>query len=105
MSAPTLGTDTSGMARIIQTQREVLMASQHEHFMAMAIEEAKAATRHDAGDGANNFQSRTMPSPTWHDIMSYCDDEWLSAYCLHSGMDRLRAENELPGNLPRLPSP
>jgi hypothetical protein len=39
-----------------------------------------------------------MPSPTWQ---SYCDDEWLSAYYLHSGMDRLRAENALPGNLPR----
>jgi hypothetical protein len=43
MSAPPLGPAPSGMARIIQTQREVRMASQHEHFMAMAIEEAKAA--------------------------------------------------------------
>jgi hypothetical protein len=49
--------------------------------------------------------SLAMPSPKWHDIMSYCDYEWLSDYTYRAVMDRLRAEEALPPPPPPPPPP
>lgn len=32
----------------------------------------------DAGDGALGLNTAIMPGDSWHDIMSYCNNEWIS---------------------------
>jgi hypothetical protein len=68
---------------------------------------SQADVGYDEGDATNNLNlaALAMPSPKWHDIMSYCDYEWLSDYTYRAVMDRLRAEEALPPPPPPPPPP
>jgi hypothetical protein len=58
---------------------------------------------YDAGDVSNSLPSKALPSPMWHDMMSYCDYQWPSDYTYRGLMDRLRAENALPARVAPVP--
>jgi hypothetical protein len=47
----------------------------------------------DFGDEAMGLQSATMPGTSWHDLMTYCDYQWPSAYTYEGIRHRLLAEN------------
>jgi hypothetical protein len=50
----------------------------------------------DAGDPALGLPMRLMNGITSHDVMSYCDNEWLSSFTYGGVYDRLVAEAALP---------
>jgi DNA-binding beta-propeller fold protein YncE len=60
-----------------------------------------APVGYDEGDATHT--RRAMASPTWHDIMSYCDYEWLTDYTYRAAMNRLRDEDALPSRPPAPP--
>jgi hypothetical protein len=47
----------------------------------------------DVGDPANNIPLRALPGVVWHDLMSYCDFQWLSGFTYQGIRDRLAAED------------
>ena len=49
----------------------------------------------DVGDPAFNLPMAALPGTVWHDVMSYCPNEWLSSYTYEGILDRLVAENTL----------
>lgn len=49
----------------------------------------------DAGDGVLGLPLRVMNPITSHDVMSYCDDQWLSSFTYSGIYDRLIAEDAL----------
>jgi len=57
----------------------------------------------DVGDPGLGLPMRIMGGVDSHDVMSYCDDQWLSSFTYGGVYDRLVAENALPagagGNL------
>ncbi len=53
------------------------------------------------GDPAHQIPLQALPGVVWHDLMTYCDYQWLSSFTYQGIRDRLVAENQLPGG----PSP
>jgi hypothetical protein len=49
----------------------------------------------DVGDPANGIAMRALPGTQWHDVMTYCDRQWLSAYTYLGIRRRLEAEDAL----------
>lgn len=50
----------------------------------------------DFGDASNNaLPMRSLPGVLWHDVMSYCDNQWLSSFTYTGIRDRLIAEDSL----------
>ncbi|MET3721825.1 hypothetical protein [Arthrobacter sp. UYEF21] len=50
----------------------------------------------DVGDPANSLPMRALPGSQWHDVMTYCNSQWLSPYTYEGIRRRLVAENALP---------
>ena len=50
----------------------------------------------DVGDPSLGLPMRVMGGVDSHDVMSYCDDEWLSSFTYSGIYDRLVAEDALP---------
>jgi hypothetical protein len=50
----------------------------------------------DIGDPALGLPMRVMGGVDAHDVMSYCDDQWLSSFTYSAIYDRLIAEDALP---------
>jgi hypothetical protein len=46
----------------------------------------------DVGDPARNIRLAALPGLNWHDVMTYCDRQWLSAYTYSAILERLVAE-------------
>jgi hypothetical protein len=55
----------------------------------------------DVGDPALGLPMRIMGGVHSHDVMSYCDDEWLSSFTYAGIYDRLVAEDALPAGQAR----
>jgi hypothetical protein len=49
----------------------------------------------DAGDAALGLPTRVWRGTTSHDVMTYCDDQWLSSFTYTGIYDRLVAEDAL----------
>jgi hypothetical protein len=49
----------------------------------------------DVGDPANGIPMQALPGTQWHDVMTYCDRQWLSAYTYLGVRRRLEAEDAL----------
>jgi hypothetical protein len=54
----------------------------------------------DLGDATNSFPMRVLPGTSWHDVMTYCNNQWLSSYTYAGIRDRLIAENGSSGAEP-----
>ncbi len=55
----------------------------------------------DVGDPANAISMNALPGTQWHDVMTYCDFQWLSAYTYLGIRRRLAAEDALgPDGVP-----
>lgn len=52
----------------------------------------------DVGDAALGLPLRAMPHERCHDVMTYCSDQWMSAYSYEAILARLRAEDEAFGS-------
>ena len=50
----------------------------------------------DVGDPAQNLPMVALPGVDWHDVMTYCDFQWLSSYTYDGIRVRLAAEDNLP---------
>lgn len=59
----------------------------------------------DVGDATLGLPLRVMHPITSHDVMSYCDDQWLSSFTYEGVYDRLVAENALPAGAAPGPVP
>ncbi len=60
-----------------------------------------APVGYDEGDATH--AKRAMASPIWHDVMSYCDYQWLTDYTYRAAMNRLREEDALSSRPPAPP--
>ncbi len=49
----------------------------------------------DVGDPANGIAMRALPGTQWHDVMTYCARQWMSAYTYLGIRRRLDAEDAL----------
>lgn len=49
----------------------------------------------DLGDSLMNIPMKVSDA-TWHDVMTYCENQWLSRYTYMAIIDRIREENSLP---------
>jgi hypothetical protein len=49
----------------------------------------------DVGDPANGIPMEALPGTQWHDVMTYCDRQWLCAYTYLGIRRRLEAEDAL----------
>ncbi len=49
----------------------------------------------DVGDPANGIAMRALPGTQWHDVMTYCSHQWLSAYTYLGIRRRLADEDAL----------
>lgn len=49
----------------------------------------------DVGDPALGLPMRVLPGTSWHDVMTYCDNQWLSSFTYQGVLDRLLAEDAL----------
>jgi hypothetical protein len=55
----------------------------------------------DVGDPAQNLPMVALPGVDWHDVMTYCNNQWLSSYTYEGIRVRLAAEDNLaPGPSP-----
>jgi hypothetical protein len=54
----------------------------------------------DAGDPAHAIARRAVPGVPSHDVMSYCDNQWLSSFTYKGIRDRIVAEAALPAGAP-----
>ena len=59
----------------------------------------------DYGDPNNNIPQRMLPGTVWHDVMTYCDNQWLSSFTYQGIYDRLIAEDNLPSGASSRTSP
>ena len=50
----------------------------------------------DIGDPDHNIPMAALPGVVWHDLMSYCEFQWLSDFTYKGLFDRLVAEDKLP---------
>src|SRR5207249_3752434 len=51
---------------------------------------------YDAGDADHAIPPLALTGVTWHDLMTYCDHQWLSGYTYGAIYHRLIAEDALP---------
>jgi hypothetical protein len=61
----------------------------------------------DVGDSTLGLPVAALPGTTWHDVMTYCDYQWLSSYTYKAIRDRLVAEAALfpvPGAVAAAPA-
>lgn len=58
----------------------------------------------DVGDPSLGLPMRVMGGIDSHDVMSYCDDEWLSSFTYSGIYDRLVAEDALPAGAGATPA-
>jgi hypothetical protein len=49
----------------------------------------------DFGDLSHNIPMRALPGIVWHDVMTYCDNQWLSSFTYTGIRERLIAEDSL----------
>ncbi|HSE17958.1 MAG TPA: hypothetical protein VLB46_12960 [Pyrinomonadaceae bacterium] len=49
----------------------------------------------DVGDASLGIPMRALPGPQWHDVMTYCDQQWMSSYTYDGIRVRLLAEDAL----------
>jgi hypothetical protein len=56
----------------------------------------RAFVGYDAGYPARGIPARALPGTQWHDVMSYCPNQWVSAYTYKALLDRLRQEEAIP---------
>ncbi|MFI0480915.1 hypothetical protein [Actinomadura sp. 9N215] len=54
----------------------------------------------DVGDPANALPMQALPGTQWHDVMTYCNRQWLSVYTYLGIRERLRGEDALPSGSP-----
>jgi hypothetical protein len=54
-----------------------------------------AFTGIDVGDADLGLPAAALPGAAWHDVMTYCADQWLSSYTYGAVRDRLVAEEAL----------
>ncbi len=50
----------------------------------------------DAGDPNNGVPMRALPGVVWHDVMTYCINQWMSSFTYIGIRDRIVAEAALP---------
>ena len=50
----------------------------------------------DTGDPAHGLPIRALPGTTWHDVMTYCNSQWLSSFTYTGIRNRLLLEDALP---------
>lgn len=55
----------------------------------------------DFGDLTHNISMQALPGIVWHDVMSYCDNQWLSSFTYTGIRDRLIAEDSLASGTSR----
>ena len=58
-------------------------------------DETHAFVGFDVGDAALGLPMRALPGERWHDVMTYCDFQWLSSYTYEGIRRRLLAEDAL----------
>jgi len=49
----------------------------------------------DVGDAALNLPMAALPGTKWHDVMTYCERQWLSSYTYEAIRRRLLKEDDL----------
>jgi VCBS repeat protein len=49
----------------------------------------------DVGDPARSINMQALPGETWHDVMSYCQNQWVSSYTYDHIQQRLAAEQSV----------
>ncbi|MET7645870.1 hypothetical protein ABZS83_20005 [Streptomyces sp. NPDC005426] len=54
----------------------------------------------DVGDPALNLPMKARPGMQWHDVMTYCDRQWVSSYTYEGIRRRLVAEDSLVAGAP-----
>lgn len=54
----------------------------------------------DVGDPARSIPLATLPGVTWKDVMTSCNNQWVSHYTYTALRDRLTGENSLPAGAP-----
>ena len=54
----------------------------------------------DVGDSTLGIPPAALPGTVWHDVMTYCDRQWLSSYTYAGIRTRLKAEDALPAGPP-----
>ncbi|TYC68132.1 hypothetical protein EH183_40385 [Streptomyces sp. CB01881] len=59
----------------------------------------------DVGDPALNLPMKARPGMQWHDVMTYCDRQWMSNYTYEGIRRRLVAENALVAGAPQPEGP
>jgi hypothetical protein len=57
----------------------------------------------DVGDAALGIAIAAYPGTAWHDVMTYCNNQWLSDYTYNRIRNRLADEDALPAAGPVLP--
>jgi hypothetical protein len=57
-------------------------------------------TGFDVGDESHQIRMQPLPGDIWKDVMSYCDNIWISDYTYTGLLARLRAEMALPASAP-----
>jgi hypothetical protein len=56
----------------------------------------------DVGDAAAGLPVAALPGTQWHDVMSYCSNQWISSYTYQGIWDRLTQEDRLPEGAPMI---
>lgn len=64
-----------------------------------------SAVGFDVGDQSVRLWPRVIPSKIGHDVMSYCEQQWISRYTYAALLERLRAEELLPPRPPVVTAP
>lgn len=59
----------------------------------------------DVGDPVFGLPMTALPGTEWHDVMTYCNQQWLSSYTYQGIRDRLIAEDALGAGASPGPSP
>lgn len=54
----------------------------------------------DFGDPVNGVPMRALPGVVWHDVMTYCVNQWVSPFTYTGLRDRIVAEGVLPAGAP-----
>lgn len=52
----------------------------------------------DSGDAGRGLPMRALPGVDWHDLMTYCDNQWLSSFTYTGIQRRLLDEDSLPAS-------
>ena len=58
-------------------------------------DETHAYVGFDVGDATLGLPMKALPGEQWHDVMTYCDFQWLSSYTYEGVRRRLLAEDAL----------